>query len=160
MRLALLVLTLLTIYLLVLTSLQPGDVLIGLVVSCLVAAAARRRLGPAGSPSLGARLAATPALVAATLADVAGGTARVARFCLRAGRSGAPGIVEIPVGTRSRSGVAAWGLLNGMSPDEVVVDVDEERAVLVVHVLDASEPAAVRARHAQSYERRQGRVFP
>ena len=49
-------------------------------------------------------------------------------------------------------------LLTGEAPDEFPVDVDEERDVLIVHVLDASDPEAVRARHRQTHERARGKL--
>ena len=55
--------------------------------------------------------------------------------------------------SESRRGVALWGVLTGEAPDEVVVDVDTERDVLVVHLIDAGDPEAVRARHADTHER-------
>ena len=50
------------------------------------------------------------------------------------------------------------GVLTGEAPDEVPVDVDEERDVLIVHLVDATDPDAVRARHHRAYERWQRRV--
>jgi multisubunit Na+/H+ antiporter MnhE subunit len=87
---------------------------------------------------------------------MARGSWRTARFCLR-GR-GSPGFVEIPRAGRSRHALALWGVLTGESPDEVPVDIDEERDVLIVHLVDASHPDAVRARHQRAYEGAQGRV--
>ena len=54
--------------------------------------------------------------------------------------------------------VALWGVLTGEAPDEVPVDVDEERDVVIVHLVDASDPEAVRARHRHAYERVQRKV--
>jgi hypothetical protein len=53
--------------------------------------------------------------------------------------------------------VAVWGLATGEAPDEVVVDVDEKRDVLIVHLVDASDPDGVHARHARTHERWRGR---
>ena len=47
-------------------------------------------------------------------------------------------------GHRTAPEVALWGVLTGESPDEVVVDVDAERDVLIVHTVDASDPAVFR----------------
>jgi multicomponent Na+:H+ antiporter subunit E len=69
-------------------------------------------------------------------------------------------LVEIPQGDRSPDGVALWGVLTGEAPDEIPVDVDDRRRVLIVHLIDASDPAAVRARHARTHERWQRRVVP
>jgi multisubunit Na+/H+ antiporter MnhE subunit len=79
------------------------------------------------------------------------GSWRVARFCL--GWRAAPGFVEIPRGDRSPIEVALWGVLTGEAPDEVVVDVDEVRGVLIVHLVDAADPDAVRERHRRAHDR-------
>jgi multisubunit Na+/H+ antiporter MnhE subunit len=88
------------------------------------------------------------------------GTWHVALHIVRGRHPGASGLVAIPRGARTRSGVAAWGYLTALSPDEIVVDADDERGVLLVHVLDARDPRAIHARHQRVYERRQRRVFP
>jgi multisubunit Na+/H+ antiporter MnhE subunit len=75
-------------------------------------------------------------------------------FCL--GRPGRPGLVEVPLGDRTPAEVAMWGVLTGESPDEIVVDVDEERGMLVVHLVDAGDPDAIRARHAHTHARWRG----
>ena len=137
-------------YLLVLTSVAVGDVVIGCVLGVAVAYALRPR-SPVPETLSVARLRAAAGLLARTAAEVVRGSWRTARFCL--GDTADPGMVEIPRAGRSPVDVALWGVLSGEAPDEVVVDVDEERDVLVVHLLDAGDPAAVRARHAQSYER-------
>jgi len=51
-------------------------------------------------------------------------------------------------------------VLTGEAPDEVPVDVDEERDVLIVHLVDASDPDAVRDRHRRAWERAQRKVVP
>jgi multisubunit Na+/H+ antiporter MnhE subunit len=48
----------------------------------------------------------------------------------------------------------------GITPDTVVVELDEERGRMLLHVIDASDPDAVRSEQLRSYERRQRRVFP
>jgi multisubunit Na+/H+ antiporter MnhE subunit len=95
-------------------------------------------------------------MVLATGADVVSGTWRTALFCL--GVPAKPGFAEIPRGDRSPARVALWGVLTGEAPDEYPVDVDGERGVLIVHVLDSSDPDAVRARHARADERWQRKV--
>jgi multisubunit Na+/H+ antiporter MnhE subunit len=42
----------------------------------------------------------------------------------------------------------------------VVVELDEERGRMLLHVIDAGDPNAVRAEQLDSYRRRQRRVFP
>jgi len=133
-------------YLLVLTSLAPGDVVIGLVLGLAVAMV----LPPANAGAAGDRRAvgAAATLIARTAVEMVRGSWHVVRFCL--GAPASPGLVEIPRAGRSREEVALWGLLTGEAPDEVVVDVDESRDVLIVHLVDASDPAAVRARHERN----------
>jgi len=151
-------LVLMGIYLLVLTSARPGDAEVGLLLGLALALALRspRAGGRAATP----RLAVLPALgrvLGQTAVEMVRGSWRTARFCLRGG-GGRPGFVEIPRGERSRHAVALWGVLTGEAPDEVPVDIDEERDVLIVHLVDAGDPEAVRARHARAYERAQSKV--
>ncbi|HWK27076.1 MAG TPA: Na+/H+ antiporter subunit E [Solirubrobacter sp.] len=145
------------IYLLVMTSAKPGDALAGLVLGLALAVALRPRTPerrPA-TPGLAA-LAALGPVVVLTALEMVRGSWRTVRFCLRGG--GNPGFVEIPRADRSDHAVALWGVLTGEAPDEVPVDVDEERGVLIVHLVDASDPDAVRERHRRAYEGAQRRV--
>jgi multisubunit Na+/H+ antiporter MnhE subunit len=146
------------VYLLVLTSLAPGDIVVGAAIGLVVSVALRERAGPAPVPSWPERGLAAVVLAAETAVEMARGSWRVIRFCL--GSTARPGLVEIPRGGRSRAGVALWGVLTGEAPDEVPVDVDEERDVLIVHLVDAADPERVRERHRAAFERRQGKVIP
>jgi multicomponent Na+:H+ antiporter subunit E len=71
-----------------------------------------------------------------------------------------PGVVAIPIGARSPTGVAATALAVTLSPGEVFVDLDAEGEHMLVHVLDAGDPEATRRRYARFYERYQRQVFP
>jgi multicomponent Na+:H+ antiporter subunit E len=140
------------IYLLVMTSAKPGDAAVGLLLG-LVLALWLRPAGGATDPPRPAALVALGRALALTAAEMVRGSWRTARFCLRGG--GSPGLVEIPRAGRSPQAVALWGVLTGEAPDEIPVDVDEERDVLIVHCVDASDPDAVRERHQRAYERAQ-----
>jgi multisubunit Na+/H+ antiporter MnhE subunit len=145
------------VYLLVLTSLEPGDVLVGGLLGLAVALALRPRdRRPPAPGGAAARVAASARLAARTVLDVLRGSRLAARYCLRG--TGTPGLVEVPRDGRSDAAVALWGVITGLAPDEVVVDVDDERGVLLVHALDAGDPEGVRARHASNRERLQRRV--
>lgn len=145
------------IYLLVISSIAVGDVVVGVVLGLAVAVGlGRRGASHPGTPPLAQRARAAAGMMLMTGAEVVRGTWRTVRFCL--GEPGRPGFVEIPRGDRSAGRVALWGVLTGEAPDEYPVDVDEERDVLVVHLLDASDPEAVRARHARADERWYRRV--
>jgi multisubunit Na+/H+ antiporter MnhE subunit len=71
-----------------------------------------------------------------------------------------PGLVTIPIPPCPPTSAAAWGIRVGITPDTVVVDLDEERGRMLLHVIDARDPDAVRAEQLDSYRRRQRRVFP
>jgi multisubunit Na+/H+ antiporter MnhE subunit len=135
------------IYLLVLTSVRPGDLLVGAALSLAVAYALRVPESGAAHLPIRSRLPAALGVAGATIAEVVRGSWQVSRFCL--GRPASPGLVEIPREDRSPAAVALWGVLTGEAPDEVVVDVDEERGTLLVHVLDAGDPDGIRARHSR-----------
>jgi multisubunit Na+/H+ antiporter MnhE subunit len=145
------------IYLLVMTSTDPADAAAGLLLGLALAVALRPRGRRAATPRPDA-LVALGRVLASTTADMARGSWRTARFCLRG--DGSPGFVEIPRAGRSRYAVALWGVLTGEAPDEVPVDIDEERDVLIVHLIDAADADAVRERHKRAYERGQRQVVP
>ena len=146
------------IYLLVLTSIAPGDILVGAVLaSALVLATGSD--GPRRSPAGWARWAAALVrMIVVTGIEIAVGSVRVVRFCLTG--AGSPGFVEVPRGDRSRHAVALWGVLTGEAPDEYPVAVDDARHVLIVHIVDARDPDAIRARHSAARERHQREVVP
>lgn len=149
------------IYLLVLTSLHPGDVATGLVLATVLVLASRRvrSSGDPGQATLRARLAGVPGLIGGTLVDLVKGTWDTA-FCLvgRGLRHG--GLVEVPIPPSDAPAAAAWGVRVGFVPDTVVVELDEKRGRMLLHVIDARDPAAVVAGQLDSYRRRQRRVFP
>jgi multisubunit Na+/H+ antiporter MnhE subunit len=144
------------IYLLVISSVAPGDLLIAGVLGVAVSVALRARGAPASRAPLAVRAPAAVGMVLTTAAEVVRGAWRTARWCL--GAPASPGLVEIPRGDRSPGRVALWGILTGEAPDEYPVDVDDDRDVLIVHVLDATDPDAVRARHADADARWQRKV--
>jgi multicomponent Na+:H+ antiporter subunit E len=149
-------LVLMGIYLLVITSAEPADAAAGLLLGLLVAVALRARLPDRRPASPLSALLALARVLAVTALEMARGSWRTARYCVAGG--GHPGFVEIPRGDRSAHGIAFWGVLTGEAPDEVPVDIDAERGLLVVHLIDASDPDAVRERHRRAYERAQGKL--
>jgi multisubunit Na+/H+ antiporter MnhE subunit len=50
--------------------------------------------------------------------------------------------------------------LTTLSPGSVLVDIDWQRRDMLLHVIDASDPDAVRADLERFYDRYQRRVFP
>jgi multisubunit Na+/H+ antiporter MnhE subunit len=153
------------VYLLALTSLAPGDVLVGVVLAALVVVTGCWIRIPveasSRSPDVGwtNRLAGVPALIGGTILDMASESWQIAGHCLR-GRLPAPGLVEVPIPKPAASSAAAWAIRVGLAPASVVVEVDEGQGRLLVHVPDARDPDAVRHDQLRSYQRRQARVFP
>lgn len=151
-------------YLLTLGSVDPLDIAAAVLLAGALAAGARRHLEPerraAERPPLLRRLAAVPGLAGATLAQIVRGTIDVSRVSLRPSRLGSPGFVEIPLPTDSDAGVTALAALRTLSPGEFPVDVDRERGVLIMHVLDASDPDAVRRDFESFFRDHVRRVMP
>jgi multicomponent Na+:H+ antiporter subunit E len=151
------------VYLLSLGSADPLDAAAGIVLAAAVSAGLRGRLEQPqelGLPSLAARAVAFPALLAALLADIARGTWEVALRVLHLRPLESPGIVLVPIGERTQLGVAVTGLLVGLSPGSLLLEVDTERQAMLFHVIDARDPDAVRDQIERFYHRHQRRVFP
>jgi multicomponent Na+:H+ antiporter subunit E len=150
-------------YLLMLASVDPLDVAAGLVVAGGTLFGFRRFLfghASGGGPGLLARALAFPPFVVAVLRDVTIGTWDVALIVLHLRPLRQPGIVAIPFGERSDVGVVVGALVATISPGELLVDIDRERRVMLLHVIDATDPDAVRRQHDAFYERFQRKVFP
>jgi multisubunit Na+/H+ antiporter MnhE subunit len=77
---------------------------------------------------------------------------------LRPGRIA--GIVEVPIGDRSTTGIAASALAMNLGPDAFLLDVDHERRVMIFHVVDARDPERIRRREQGFYQHWQRRVLP
>jgi multicomponent Na+:H+ antiporter subunit E len=151
------------VYALTLASFAPWDLLAGLTISAALLLATRRlRLqdGDHRAPPLWRRVVRFPILCLAAVREIVIGTWQVALVVTGLRPLRQPGIVAVPVGERSTAGLAASALLVTLSPGEVFVDVDHERQVMLLQVLDASDPDAVRRRHDAFYRRYQRAVFP
>ena len=149
------------IYLLVLTSLHPGDVLVGIVLSSVLVGTGWRirRLGPPADESLGQRLAGVPRLLGGGLLDIVRSTWRTALWCLHPGAT-VPGMVPMSIPRTTAPSAAAWGVRVNLTPGTIVVEIDERRGRMLLHVIDARDPDAVRAEQMDAYQRLQRRVFP
>jgi len=150
------------VYLLSLGSVDPLDAAEGLVLATALSLGLRGRLErPQGAgPSLAARVAAFPPLVGGLLVDVLRGTWDVGLRVLGLRPVECPGIVLVPIGERTELGVAVTGLLAGLSPGSMLVEVDSQRQAMLFHVIDAHDPDTVRDHLDRFYRRYQRRVFP
>lgn len=161
MRRSLLSLLLLTlVYALVLGSFDPLDLLLGLALSGVLLFVFRDYLfaGAEMNGTLLGRAAAFTPFVLAVLRDVVIGTWEVTLVTLHLRPLKCPGIVAVPIGERTPVGVAVSALVTTLSPGAFLIDV--ERGVMLLHVIDATDPEAVRERHQEFYRRYQRKVFP
>lgn len=151
------------VYALALASFDPWDLALGAAASAVVLVTFRRVLFGERVTSidrLGRRALAFPRLAWRVLADITVGTWRVAAVVLHLRPLEHPGIVVIPLGERSDMGAVVTAFAHTLSPGEYVVDLDLTERRLLMHVLDASDPDAVRASFAEFYDRYQRKVFP
>jgi multicomponent Na+:H+ antiporter subunit E len=151
------------LYAMTLASTDPLDVATGTLLggALLLALGRRLRLEPGGDiPSFGQRLLWFWPFVGAVLVDIAVGTWDVALRVLGLRRIERTGVVRVPIGDRTERGVAVTALTSTLSPGSVLLDVDWERGDMLVHVIDASDPDAFRAKLDRFYDRYQRKVFP
>lgn len=163
MRIAAIAVALAAVYALTLASADPVDLATGVLLGAVLATVlrARLRLEPEGARVRPAsRVARFPLFAAAVLAEAAGGTWDVALRVLGLRDVDRPGVVRVPIGDRSERGVAVSALAATLSPGSVLIDVDWARGDMLMHVIDASDPDAVRDRMQRFYDRYQRRVFP
>jgi multisubunit Na+/H+ antiporter MnhE subunit len=151
------------VYALALASFHPLDLLFGAVLSSALVLASRRFVfgdGPGTEPSLLRRAVAFWPFALAVFREVLAGTWEVTLVTLHLRPLERPGIVEVPIGERTPAGVAAWAVVVGLPPGSFFVDVDREKGVVLLHVIDAGDPEAVRRKEEEFYRRYQREVFP
>ena len=163
-RTGLFVLLLTGIYTLTLASFHPLDLLFGVVASVAALYAYRGFVfgGAEGRPDplpgfLGRCVAFFPFTVAVAW-DVVKGTWEVALVVLHLRPLVRPGIVKLPLGERTSTGVALTALVTTLSPGALLVEANDE--FMLLHVIDASDPEAVRKDREDFYQRYQKKVFP
>jgi multisubunit Na+/H+ antiporter MnhE subunit len=119
---------------------------------------------PQGAPGSAAtvlrRALGVPALVLATTAEIARGTWQVLKLDVGLSSPELQGVIDVPIGVRTELGIAVSGLIAGLSPGAVLVEVDRARGVMCFHLVDASDPDRARADLQRFYERYQRKVFP
>jgi multicomponent Na+:H+ antiporter subunit E len=158
---AVLVLTL--VYALALASFQPLDLLFGAVLSAVLVFVSRRFVfgeEPGRGPSQLGRAVVFVPFAFAVFREILKGTWYVTLVTLHARPLNEPGIVAVPIGERTPAGVAAWAVVTGLPPGSFFVDVDRERGVALIHVIDARDPDAFREEQKDFYRRYQSKVFP
>lgn len=150
-------------YCLALTSTDPWDIGLGLILGFLVLRGFRAFIFPepvpAGSNLLSSMLY-LPRLIVAVFAEIVRSTWNVARAVLSPRLPETHGFVSIPVGSRTEKGVDFSGFLNTLSPGSVYIGIDTDANSWVIHALDAEDPQEVAADAQAFYEKYQRSVLP
>jgi multisubunit Na+/H+ antiporter MnhE subunit len=157
------------VYALALASFHPWDLFFGAGLSAALLFASRRFIfgadGTAPPPTsrgltlLGRMVAFVP-FAAVVFRNILVGNVEVTLVTLGLRPLVSPGIVAVPIGDRTPAGVAVWAVVTGLPPGSFFVDVDREREVVLIHVLDARDPEAYREEQEYFYRRYQSKVFP
>ena len=151
------------VYVLALGSFDPLDLLVGAGLSAALVIFSRGFVfsEDAGrGPSVLGRATAFVPFALVVLWEILRGTWEVSLVTLHLRPLKQPGIVAVPIGDRTPSGVSAWAVVTGLPPGSFFVDVDGERGVALIHVLDAGDPEAFRREQEDFYRRYQSKVFP
>lgn len=151
------------VYAVTLGSFAPLDLLSGAIAGSVVLVTFRGFVLPrpaGGAGALAGRALRLPLFLVAIAREVIVGTWRVGRAVLSARPVATSGIVAVPMGERTKVGVAVSSFAISLTPGELVVDLDWDRRLMLVHALDAAEPDRVRAEQRHIYERYQRSVFP
>ena len=167
-RYAFAVVALTLVYALALASFHPWDLLIGAGLSSILLFSFGRIVFRENSDSQAGQLSglllrravAFVPFCLVVLRDILVGTWEVTLVVLHLRPLASPGIVAVPVGERTPTGVAVWAVVTGLPPGSFFVDVDRERGVALIHVLDARNPEAFREEQEDFYRRYQSKVFP
>lgn len=163
MRYAATVTALTLIYALALVSFHPWDLAFGAALEAALVFGSRRFVfgGASGQgPGLPSRMLAFGLFAAAIFREILVGTLEVTLVTLHLRPLERSGIVAVPIGERTPMGVAVWAIVTGLPPGSFFVDLDQERGVALIHILDARDPDAFRRHQADFYRRYQSKVFP
>lgn len=151
------------VYALTLGSFKALDLLSGALVGSVVLIAFRGFVLPppaSGAGALARRALRLPAFLAVIAWEVVVGTWRVGKAVLSSKPVATSGLIAVPMGERTDLGVAVSSLAISLTPGELVVELDWDRRVMLVHALDAGDPDGVRAEQDRIYARYQRGVFP
>jgi multisubunit Na+/H+ antiporter MnhE subunit len=160
-RVVLCVLLLTGVYAVVLASFHPLDLVFGALVSGALVYTFRSFVfdgRPDPLPGFVRRSAALFPFVVVVMWDVVKGTWEVALVTLHLRPLKQPGIIKVPVGERTPTGVAVSALVTTLSPGAFLIEANDE--YMLVHLLDASDPDAFREEREDLYQRYQRKVFP
>ena len=151
------------VYCLTLASFDPLDIAFGAVLGSVLLVVSREFVygpGPVRRPTPLQRFVAFFPFLAALIREVLLGTVQVVTITLGLRPRPKRGIVAVPIGERTDNGVSVWAIVTGLPPGSFFVDVDRERGVVFIHLIDARDPDGYRRKVADFYRRYQSKVFP
>ena len=151
------------VYCLTLASFAPLDIAFGALLSTILLWVSHDFVfgpGPAREPTAVQRFFAFFPFAVALMREVLIGTVAVVAITLNLKPRPQRGIVAVPIGERTDNGIAVWAIVTGLPPGSVFVDVDWERQVVLIHLIDARDPDGYRRKAAEFYRRYQSKVFP
>lgn len=115
----------------------------------------RRQILPQKLPPTGLALHIliySPVLLWYLFIDILKGTYQIITITLGVRPLVQPGIVKVPIGAHTPAGVGPVGFFITLSPGSFLVDIDWEEGMMLIHVIDASDPDGVR-KDAEKYYR-------
>lgn len=143
------------VYALTLASFAMQDLLLGAMLAAGLVWIYRKTLFPGTLPEgpyVLHILFFMPKFLAMLIWDILKGTWQVTTFVVGLRKLDHPGIVKIPLGNHSRAGTGIVGLFVTLSPGSFLVDIDWDERMMLVHVIDASNPDTTRE-DAEKYYR-------
>lgn len=152
----LMTLTLAVVWLLLVNTLDPGQLLLGLLLGVLIPRFTdafwpeRPRLK---RPGLMLRY------LARLLADIVVANFQVARLILGPAQRLRPAFIELPVTLRDPFAVSVLASTISLTPGTVSADLSRDRRTLLVHCLDVPDPEALCRHIKHRYETPLGEIF-
>jgi multisubunit Na+/H+ antiporter MnhE subunit len=143
------------VFCLIVTDFSWQNILLALAISSALTYIFRRQVLPRKLPPVGLSLHIiiySPVLAWYLFIDILKGTYQIVMITLGLRPLVKPGIVKIPIGAHSAYGVGPVGFFITLSPGSFMVDIDWDQRVMLVHVIDATNPDAVR-KDAEKYYR-------
>lgn len=163
MRWVISILLLTSVYLLMLISLNPWDIVVGLLLSTVLVLLFRSYIGlttPSSGPGAVERLRWIVPFILHTAWDITVSALQVALMVMHVRPLARMRFIEIPFDDDTAAGVALNALLTTLSPGAVMIDIDWERRVTLFHVFDNAELSEIRRIYRDFYERYQRHVLP
>lgn len=142
------VVSLTLVFLLTLASVAWQNIVLGVLIATVLVLVYRRAMFPRPIPSNGYvvhLLVRVPVFMGILLWEIIKGTWVVALIVLGLRPLEHPGIVKIYFGHHSANAVGLVSQLLTISPGSFLVDVDWEDRTMLMHYMDASDPAQLRA---------------